>query len=130
MSTQRLVPSVLPTLLRKSSRPRRTIGPAVAPAEVSVLTCASRHSRTAIHSWESTTGPTPACGPGRAISAEQKASARAAGVWRQADLRRVAGAWGAEHNMSGNRGTPGRSVASKVAAVLDAFTTGTPELSL
>jgi DNA-binding IclR family transcriptional regulator len=32
--------------------------------------------------------------------------------------------------MSGNRGTPGRSVTSKVAAVLDAFTVETPELSL
>jgi DNA-binding IclR family transcriptional regulator len=32
--------------------------------------------------------------------------------------------------MAGNRGTPGRSVTSKVAAVLDAFTSGTPELSL
>jgi DNA-binding IclR family transcriptional regulator len=32
--------------------------------------------------------------------------------------------------MSGNRGTPGRSVTSKVAAVLDAFTVEKPELSL
>jgi DNA-binding IclR family transcriptional regulator len=35
-----------------------------------------------------------------------------------------------EHNMAGNRGTPGRSVTSKVAAVLDAFTAAKPELSL
>jgi DNA-binding IclR family transcriptional regulator len=32
--------------------------------------------------------------------------------------------------MAGNGGTPGRSVTSKVAAVLDAFTSETPELSL
>jgi DNA-binding IclR family transcriptional regulator len=32
--------------------------------------------------------------------------------------------------MSGNRGTPGRSVTSKVGAVLDAFTPERPELSL
>jgi DNA-binding IclR family transcriptional regulator len=32
--------------------------------------------------------------------------------------------------MSGNHGTPGRSVTSKVAAVLDAFTVERPELSL
>jgi DNA-binding IclR family transcriptional regulator len=32
--------------------------------------------------------------------------------------------------MAGNRGTPGRSVTSKVAAVLDAFTSEAPELSL
>jgi DNA-binding IclR family transcriptional regulator len=35
-----------------------------------------------------------------------------------------------EHDMSGNHGTPGRSVTSKVAAVLDAFTVEKPELSL
>ncbi len=32
--------------------------------------------------------------------------------------------------MAGNRGTPGRSVTSKVGAVLDAFTVETPELTL
>jgi DNA-binding IclR family transcriptional regulator len=37
---------------------------------------------------------------------------------------------GGEHDMSGNHGMPGRSVTSKVAAVLDAFTVERPALSL